>query len=157
VRLYVDEPELGRVAEVQPVTISWDALPGKQWHGAVERLPSSIQPLGTRQVGEVICVIANPGRELLPGTNVDASIRTAVVDNAIVIPKETLRRDAEGTYVYRLDGDAVERRAVKTGTSNISLVQIVEGLAEGDLVALPSDTSINAGDRVTPVIAAHRP
>ncbi|HEY7391453.1 MAG TPA: efflux RND transporter periplasmic adaptor subunit [Bryobacteraceae bacterium] len=154
VRLYVDEPELGRVAEEQPVTITWDALPGKQWLGAVERLPSSIQPLGTRQVGEVICVIANPHRELLPGTNVDASIRTAVVENAIVIPKETLRRDAAGSYVYRLNGDAVERRAVKTGTSNISLVQIVEGLAEGDLVALPSDTSIKAGDRVTPVITA---
>ncbi len=156
VRLYVDEPELGRVAEEQPVTITWDALPGKQWQGAVERLPSSIQPLGTRQVGEVICVIANPDRELLPGTNVDASIRTAVVDNAIVVPKETLRRDAGGSYVYRLNGDALERRGVKTGTSNISLVQITEGLADGDMVALPSDAAIQAGDRVTPVIAAHR-
>jgi HlyD family secretion protein len=154
VRLYVDEPELGRVAEQQPVTISWDALPGKQWQGAVERLPSSIQPLGTRQVGEVICIIANPDRELLPGTNADASIRTAVVENAIATPKETLHRDAQGTYVLRLNGDAVERRAVKTGISNISQVQIVDGLANGDLVALPSDTPLKPGDRVTPVIAA---
>jgi HlyD family secretion protein len=152
VRLYVDEPELGRVAEQQPVAISWDALPGKQWHGGVERLPSSIQPLGTRQVGEVICIIANPDRELLPGTNVDASIRTAVVESAIVIPKETLHRDAQGTYVYRLHGDAIERSAVKPGISNISLVQVAEGLAEGDLVALPTDTPLKPGDRVTPVV-----
>ena len=33
VRVYVDEPELGRVAVGQPVTITWDALPGRQWHG----------------------------------------------------------------------------------------------------------------------------
>ena len=33
VRVYVDEPELGRVAEGQPVTITWDALPGRQWQG----------------------------------------------------------------------------------------------------------------------------
>jgi HlyD family secretion protein len=152
VRLYVDEPELGRVARDQPVGIAWDALPGKQWHGSVERLPSSIQPLGTRQVGEVICIIANPNRELLPGTNVDASILTAVVDNALSIPKETLHSDAQGTYVYRLNGDVIERRAVKAGISNISQVQIAEGLAEGDLVALPSDKSLNPGDHVTPVI-----
>jgi HlyD family secretion protein len=152
VRLYVDEPELGRVAEQQPVTITWDALAGKQWIGAVERLPTSVQPLGTRQVGEVICLIANPGRELIPGTNVDATIRTAVVTNALVIPKETLRRDTDGTYVYRLTGDSVERRTVKTGTSSISQVQITEGLAESDAVALPADTPLKPGERVTPVI-----
>jgi HlyD family secretion protein len=154
VRLYVDEPELGRVAEQQPVTIAWDALPGKQWNGAVERLPTSIQPLGTRQVGEVICLIANPGRELIPGTNVDATIRTAVVENALVIPKETLRRDVQGTYVYRLIGETVERRSVKTGVSNISEVQVTEGLADADAIALPTDTPFKAGERLTPLITS---
>jgi len=33
VRVYVDEPELGRVAEGQPVTITWDALPGSSGAG----------------------------------------------------------------------------------------------------------------------------
>ena len=33
VRVYVDEPELGRVAVGQPVTIRWQALPGKEWNG----------------------------------------------------------------------------------------------------------------------------
>jgi HlyD family secretion protein len=37
VRVYVDEPELGRVQEGQPVTIDWDALPGRAWQGTVER------------------------------------------------------------------------------------------------------------------------
>ena len=154
VRLYVDEPELGRIAERQPVMLTWEALPGKQWNGAVERLPSSIQPLGTRQVGEVICLIANPGHELLPGTNVDATIRTAVVENELAIPKEALRRDAQGTFVYRLEGATVERRAVKTGTSSVSEVQVTDGLAEGDAVALPSDVPYKPGDRLTPVITS---
>lgn len=150
VRVYVDEPELGRVAEGQPVTITWQALGGKQWTGSVERKPTSIQPLGTRQVGEVLCWIDNPGHELIPGTNVDAVIRTAVVENAVVIPKETLRHDGQGNYVLLLKGEAVERRAVNTGVASISDVQIVDGLAEGDEVALPSDTPLQPGDRVTP-------
>ncbi len=152
VRLYVDEPELGRVAEQQPVSIAWDALPGKQWNGVVEHMPSAIQPLGTRQVGEVICLIANPQHELIPGTNVDATIRTAVVENALVIPKETLRRDTQGTYVYRLESDTIERRAVKIGVSSIGQVQVTEGLAAADAVALPTDTPLKPGERVTPLV-----
>ena len=149
VRVYVDEPELGRVAEGQPVTITWDALPGRQWHGRVERKPVAIQPLGSRQVGEVICLIDNDGRALLPGTNVNAEIRTAVAEGALVIPKETLRHDAQGDYVWALKGDAIERRAVKKGVASITQVQIVEGLSEGDAVALPGDVALKAGDKVT--------
>jgi len=152
VRVYVDEPELGRIAEGQPVTLTWQALPGKKWTGTVQRKPTSIQALGSRQVGEVICLIENPGKELVPGTNVDAEIRTAVIDNALVIPRETLRHDANGDYVYALKGDTVERRTVKTGTSSISQVQVTEGLSEGDAVALPSETALKPGDRVTPAM-----
>ena len=154
VRLYVDEPELGRVAEGQPVTITWEALPGKQWNGSVERKPSSIQPLGSRQVGEVLCWIDNPGHKLIPGTNVDATIRTAVVEDALTVPKETLRHDARGSFVFRLQGEMVERRAVETGISSVSEVQITAGLSDGDRVALPSDVPLRSGDRVTPQFPA---
>jgi HlyD family secretion protein len=149
VRVYVDEPELGRVAVAQPVTITWDALPGRQWHGEVEKKPVAVQALGSRQVGEVVCSIANEGRALIPGTNVNAEIRTAVVENAMVIPKETLRHDAQGDYVLALKAGAVERRAVKQGASSITMVQILEGLGDADAVALPSDTPLKDGDRVT--------
>jgi len=150
VRVYVDEPELGRVVVGQPVTIRWQALPGREWKGTVERRPSSVQALGSRQVGEVLCTIENPRGELLPGTNVDAEIRTAVVDNALVIPREALRHDAAGDFVLTLAGDVLERRNVKTGASNVTLVEITSGLKDSDPVALPSDTPAKPGDRVAP-------
>jgi HlyD family secretion protein len=149
VRVYVDEPELGRVAVGQPVTITWDALPGRQWHGEVEKKPVAVQALGSRQVGEVVCSIANEGRALIPGTNVNAEIRTAEVENALVMPKEALRHDSQGDYVLALKGGAVERRAVKQGASSVTMVQIVEGLGDADAVALPSDAPLKNGDRVT--------
>ena len=145
VRVYVDEPLLGRVAAGQPLTVKWEALPGRQWHGKVERMPTSIQALGSRQVGEVVCVIENPGHDLIPGTNIDAEIRTAVVDNALVIPKETLRRDAAGDYVFVLRDGTIERRAVKTGIATVTQVQVTEGLSDGDGVALPADVPLKPG------------
>jgi HlyD family secretion protein len=150
VRVYVDEPELGRVVVGQPVTIRWQALPAQQWNGTVERKPTSIQALGTRQVGEVVCTIDNSGRELIPGTNVDAEIRTSVAENALVIPREALRHDGGGDYVFLVKDGQVERRSVKTGSTSATLAQITTGLADGDAVVLPSDTPLKPGDRVTP-------
>jgi len=149
VRVYIDEPELGRVELGQPVTITWQALAGKQWLGTVEKKPTAIEALGSRQVGQVICDIENPGRLLIPGTNVDATIRTGVVEGALVVPKETLRHDAGGDYVFLLQGDAIEQRAVKTGNSSVTRIQVTEGLAEGDAVAMPSDLPLKPGMKVT--------
>jgi HlyD family secretion protein len=154
VRVYIDEPELGRVALGQPVTITWQALPDKQWTGTVEKKPTAIEALGSRQVGQVICAIENPGRLLIPGTNIDATIRTGVVEGALTLPKETLRHDASGDYVYLLKGDAIEQRRVKTGNSSVTRIQVSDGLAEGDAVAMPSDTPLKVGIKVTPVIEA---
>ena len=149
VRVYVDEPELGRVTVGAAVAITWDGLPGKRWEGAVERKPASIQALGSRQVGEVACVIDNPGRELPIGANVNAEIRAAEAPGTLAIPKEALRRDATGDYVFLLAGDHVERRAVRVGISNVFDAQVLEGLAEGDAAALPTDVPLAAGSRVT--------
>jgi HlyD family secretion protein len=151
VRVYVDEPELGRVAAGLPVNITWDAMPGKQWEGTVEQLPTQVQPLGTRQVGEVLCTIENPGRELVPGTNVNAAIRASVIANALTIPKEALRRDTSGTGVFALAGSTIRWRAVKAGSASISRVQIAEGITDGDSVALPTNFTLHDGEKVAAV------
>ena len=112
----------------------------------------SVQALGSRQVGDVICTIENPGGELIPGTNVDAEIRTAVAQSALVIPREALRHDANGDFVFALQGDTIERRAVKTGASSIALVEIGSGVKESDAVAMPSSAALKAGGRVAAVL-----
>lgn len=155
VRVYIDEPELGRVTLGQPVTITWQALPGKQWNGTVEKKPATIEPLGSRQVGQVICDIENPDHLLLPGSNVDALIRTAVVDQALTIPKETLRHDPSGDYVFLLRGETLDQHLVKTGVSSVTRIQVTDGLAEGDSVAMPSDEPLKAGMKVTAVMEVH--
>lgn len=150
VRVYVDEPELGRVEPGEAVRITWDALAGREWTGTVERKPLEVVPLGSRQVGEVLCTIGNPGRELTPGTNVNAFILTKVAHDVLSIPKSTLRRD-NGTGVYVLEADRkVKWQAVKTGVSDALRIEITEGLKEGDRVAQPSDRVIKDGMAVRP-------
>ena len=149
--VYVDEPELGRVQKGMPVTITWDALPGRQWKGKVEKAPLQVVALGTRQVGEVICTIENPDLGLIPGTNINAEIRSAVVENAVTLPKEALRRQGSETGVLKLEDNRVVWRKVRIGVSSVTRVQILEGVSEGDAAALPVDRQLRTGEEVTPL------
>jgi HlyD family secretion protein len=152
VRVYVDEPELGRIAVGQPVRITWDALPGKQWNGKVDKKPTEVIPLGSRQVGEVLCTIDNPDHELVPGTNVNAFILTQVVQDTLTIPKTAVRRD-NGTGVFLLQSEnKLKWQPVKTGVGDALRVQVEEGVHEGDAVAQPSDVVLKDGMTVTPLI-----
>jgi HlyD family secretion protein len=151
VKVYVDEPDLGRVAKGMQVSITWDALPGRVWMGAVDKTPVQIVALGSRQVGEVVCLIENPHRDLLPGSNVNAEIRTESVDNALTIPKEALRREGGQTGVYLLEDSHLAWRPVKVGVNNTTRTQ-VEGLREGDAVALLTDKPLRNGMEIRAVI-----
>lgn len=154
VKVFVDEPDLGRVAVGKPVVITWDAVPGRRWTGTVDRTPTQIVALGTRQVGEVLCVIANPGGELLPGTNVNVEILSEQVAGALTVPKEAVRREKgqTGVFVLSANGPGPQRvawRKITLGVGNTTRTQIA-GLQEGDAVALPSDKPLTDGMAVAP-------
>ncbi|MDX1980260.1 MAG: efflux RND transporter periplasmic adaptor subunit [Bryobacteraceae bacterium] len=145
VKLFVDEPELGGVKMGLPVTITWDAVAGRQWQGQVEKLPAEITAIGSRQVGEVICNIDNADGALIPGTNVTAEIRLNVVDNAVTAPKEVLRRENGAVGVFVVEGGRLAWRPVRVGAASITKVQVLEGLREGEAAVLPSDAPLGAG------------
>ena len=154
VKVFVDEPDLGRVVTGQPVAITWDAAPGRQWTGTVDKRPTEIVALGTRQVGEVLCVIANPAEELLPGTNVNVEILTERITNALTIPKEAVRREQgqPGVFTLTTKGSGqptVTWKKIALGVGNTTRTQ-VDGLAEGDAAALPSDKPLRNGMAVVP-------
>jgi HlyD family secretion protein len=151
VNVSVDERDLGRVTKGMPVSITWDALPKREWKGVVNKLPEQIVALGSRQVGEIVCLIGNPRHELIPGTNVNAEILSESVDNVLTIPKEALRRDAkQQTGVFLLAGDRLAWKSVAVGVSNITRVQ-VQGLQESDAVALISERTLKDGMQVQPL------
>ena len=155
VNVYVDEPDLGRVALRMPVSITADSLPGRKWWGQVDKMPTQITALGTRTVGEVSTIIDNPKHELLPGLSVYATIVSQVAKSALVIPKAALRKNGGLEGVYALSGNTVVWKPVKTGISDINNVEILSGLQAQDHVADrvidPSDAEIRGGMRVNPV------
>jgi HlyD family secretion protein len=148
VRVFVDEPELGSLREGQTVEITWDALPHRIWVGRVEQLPKTIVARGSRNVGEVLCSVQNDKGELLPNTNVNTRIQTAQHDNALTIPRSAIRTEGDRRYVFVVDTGRLRKQAVTVGIGNAKDYEILGGLAENDVIALPGATELHENQSV---------
>ena len=148
VRVFVDEPDLGRVTAGQPVLITWDGLPGRQWQGEVERLPAEVTELGSRTVGEVDCTVENPAGELLPNMNLNVEIVTRSKNAVLVLPREAVVGEDSARAIYRVREGVLVRQPVQTGILSPTRAEILDGLQEGEEVALTGDVVLQDGMRV---------
>jgi HlyD family secretion protein len=137
VRAFIDEPDIGRLSQGQPVTVSWDALPDRTWSGTVARVPTTVVTRGTRMVGEIVVDVPNQDMKLLPNINVSVSIVTAERKDVISVPREAVRQDGHQKYVFVVSGHELHRQNIETGISNLTSVE-VSGLSDKSLVALNS-------------------
>ncbi len=138
VRAFVDEPDIGRVAQGQAVKVTWDALPGRTWEGTVSQVPSTVQVRGSRTVGEVTLSVDNSDRKLLPNVNVSAVITTAKHENTLTVPREAVHQDDGKRYVFQVVSDKIKRKDVETSISNLTFIEVTGGIKEGDQLALGS-------------------
>jgi HlyD family secretion protein len=138
VRAFVDEPDIGRLANGQLVDITWDAVPGRIWQGTVTRIPTNVTVMGTRTVGEVTCRVDNHDFKLIPNINVNVSIMTARDPNALTVSRESMHQEDSKHFVYEIVDGVLRRRDVQTSISNLTRIEVTRGLKDGAQVALGS-------------------
>lgn len=138
VRTFVDEPEIGHLQLGESARISWDALPGRIWTGKVATIPSTVVSRGNRVVGELLVSVDNLDLTLLPNVNVGVAIVTYSHENALVLPREAVHEEDGGNFVYVINGRHLHRREVKLGVSNLTHVEILNGINDGDTIAVNS-------------------
>src|SRR5262249_4427786 len=149
VRAFVDEPELGSLKNGQAVEVTWDALPNRTWTGEVVQLPKTIVARGSRNVGEVLCSVQNEKTELLPDTNVSVRIRTAEKGNTLTVPRSVVLTESNKKFVWIVDSNHLRKQQVTVGISNVQDYEIVSGITENDLIALPGNTELHEGQLVS--------
>lgn len=154
------------VVEVKPgndVEISGPAIGRTIAHGTVARVYpagfTKVSSLGVEQQRvKVIIGISTADLERLRkdrglGTDFRVSIRiiTRAKPSASVVPRSALFRGAEGRWqVFAVRDGRARLQAVETGLMNDELVEVTQGLAEGETVVLAPETNLTDGTRVTP-------
>ena len=168
----VDENDVGSIAIGQQAEIQVDAFPDSTLHGLVSEISNSANTSGngtTEQKTEfaIKISITDPPKELRPGMTASAEIITRTENQALSIPVQSVavrtidqlamkgekRKDAEKRYnpdkdgfaeiVFCVESGKAMARQVKTGIQSESLIQILDGLKEGDEVVIGSYRAIS--------------
>jgi HlyD family secretion protein len=152
VRAFVDEPELGLLESGQTVVVTWDALPNHSWTGKTDQIPRQVVPHGTRAVGELLCSLNNDDQRLIPNTNVTVQIQLRTRVNVVTAPRGAVVIEGAHRYVFVVEDAStitrLQKREIKIGIADSTTYEIVSGLNEGDVIALPSNLALTEGMKV---------
>ena len=152
VRAFIDEPELGGLEPGEPVRITWDALPNRAWMGKTQVIPKQVVARGARSVGELLCEVNNDKLELLPNINVNVRINSHERINVLTVPRGAVEAQGGQRFVFVVLRNALgvgkatlEKREIRVGIADATNYEVLGGLQEGEMVALPGDVDLKDG------------
>ncbi|WP_454019492.1 efflux RND transporter periplasmic adaptor subunit [Azospirillum sp. Marseille-Q6669] len=163
----VDEADVGTVRVRQDVHFTVDAFPGRRFTGAVIQIRKAPQVVQNVVTYDVVISAPNPDLALLPGLTANVRIVTDHRDDALLVPSAALRyhpakaapsssppsQKTGEVWVLNATGQP-ERRPLRLGVSDGSMVEVVEGKLEvGDRVVL-GETAPSTASGAVPSMGA---
>ncbi|MFB9948382.1 efflux RND transporter periplasmic adaptor subunit [Rhizobium puerariae] len=132
----------------QLVELSVEGFPGRTFTGEVVRIsPTAVA--GSRAV-RVFVAINNDEGLLRGGMFTTGILKVDDQKGVIALPAASIRHDAEGSFVLKVEGGVLRRQSVALGTSwtDRNLVE-VSGIDEGDVIVTAPLPDLVAGTPVT--------
>ena len=132
----VDEIDVGRLREGMTAKIRVGALPDKTLTGTVTEIALNSKEVNNASVFDVrIALDADPSLTLRSGYSAVAEIEVDRRDNVVVLPERAVRFAGEDAFVLmKGPAGAPVDAPVQLGLSDGLIVEVTEGLAEGDEV-----------------------
>jgi HlyD family secretion protein len=132
----VDEIDVGRLSEGLPVSITIGALPGTAVPGELSRISLKARVDGSATIFPVEIILASLAEvRLRAGFSANADIIMDERIDVLVVPERVVTFEGDSAWVeVPGPGGTRERRPVRTGLSDAIHVEIISGLAEGDVV-----------------------
>ncbi len=138
----------------QAVTVSVDALPGKDRAATITRI-FPVASVNARSF-TVRIEIPNPDQRLRPQMFAKGRITLGTHSNAVLVPREAVVdvriTDADKTgYVFVVENGKAKRVPVTLGYSNVADYEIASGVQAGDKVITVGQAQVQDGDPVKSV------
>ncbi len=132
----IDEVDVAQVQVGQTARVTLDAFDLRRFPGKVRRIADYVLDL-EKQARTVEVEVEFTDKEdlkaLLAGYSADVEIILDVRRDTLRIPTEAVLED-DRVYVFLAEEGRVEKREIKSGTSNWDHTEVLEGLDEGDWV-----------------------
>jgi HlyD family secretion protein len=156
IRAKVNEYDIKSVLAGQKVRVTGDAIDRRTGiTGSVESIsPVAVTTMtanGSETMVEVIIGVDDTKEVLKPGLNVTCEIATVDRKGVLLVPMEAIKPDRDDNlmvFVIDTETNRIGQRRVETGINSDMSVEILEGLAEGELVVLDPQPNYSDGMKV---------
>jgi HlyD family secretion protein len=142
-RIYVLEREASALTKGQPVTIRLDSIPDKTYHGTIRTVSALAQPLQRQSplkyfTCEVVITDAGTDMKMIkPGMAITkAKVVPEKYENCFVVPASAVTMKNMDALVYLKQGERFVPRGVKIGYGTHGQAILLDGVKEGELIAL---------------------
>jgi HlyD family secretion protein len=142
VKLNIHESLIKKIKVGQKAEIRIESFPGIVFEGtvtSVSQLADSTRPWmngGAKQYPTMLKLDDLKSQEVKPGMTAEAKVLVGVLENVLVVPVQAIAEHKGDFYAFVAKGRQIKLAKVKVGDNNETHVQILEGLVEGDRVAL---------------------
>jgi RND family efflux transporter MFP subunit len=142
---YVDETDIGRIRVGQNARFTVDTYGDHEFDGRVAAVYPKAE-IRDNVVNYVTVVRFQPPRDRTLRSEMTTTVRIAIEtrEHALAVPIRAVRWQDRRAFVLSPRGEAIERRAVTTGTRDDTYLEIIDGLREGDEV-LVGDVAAKGG------------
>lgn len=142
--LFIPESQSFDLAVDQPVVI--DTRNGTV-EGRVSLIANQIERGTVKVIVEILADLPNGVRH---GLSIDGKIEITTIDDVLYVGKPAHGRSKSEVGLFKLveDGSAAVRVPVVLGESSVNLIEVLEGLEEGDEIILSDMSRYDMVDRV---------
>jgi membrane fusion protein (multidrug efflux system) len=148
VEFHLPERDSSRVAQGASVDVRVAPFPDEVFVAKVSVVSPTIDPQ-TRTL-RVKAVLPNADGRLRPGLFARADLGLATREAVVMIPEDAVLQRADGAVAFRLAPDGrAERRKLTLGTFHAGKVEVIEGVAAGDLVVIRGQEQLADGMAVS--------
>lgn len=144
-RMKIDVPEqsIGKVATGQGVSLQTTAYPDRNFAGTVVRISPSLST--TARTLSVEAEVQNIDGLLKPGQFATVRITQSKPEPAVMIPVKAVRTVGNTNSVFVVKDGAAREQFVQLGLLENEMIQVKQGVIEGDLVATSSLNTLSDG------------
>ncbi|WP_313755621.1 efflux RND transporter periplasmic adaptor subunit [Tissierella sp.] len=144
VKVNIGEMDLDKVKKDMEVNLALIGIENKI-NAKVTKIMPSINP--ATRIGEV--EIANINGQFISGTSVEVEFIISKVDEGLTMPLNAIKELKDTSVVYKIVDNHVEEIPIKTGIKVNNRLQIIEGLEEGDIIAIKNLNKLYDDAKVT--------
>jgi len=124
------------------------AWPDEIFRGSISSVDPLIDPVS--RAATVRAMLPNPDLKLRPGMLMTVSIRSQP-RKALVVPELAVIGEGSGAYVWAVDDkNHAARRTVETGVRRDGMIEILQGLAEGERLVIDGTVKVRGAGPITP-------